>query len=156
MSMARLIKKIALGSGNTHNAAMFRSYTSTSDTLKSSSKRERLSTWIFGSGQHRATPTGGVITKTEEFTVRSAPMDDVELRERNPAQDKSVHVGVKAVQAQDSGASEERGKVGLGKGRSGRHLEGDEETLIEPQPACVVQRRSEESSATQSMASDKR
>ena len=87
--------------------------------------------------------------------MRSAPMDDVELREQRPVQDKSVHVGVKAVQAQDSGA-EERGKVGLGKGRSGRYLEGDEETLIEPQPACVVQRRSEESSATQSMASDKR
>jgi hypothetical protein len=87
MSMARLIKKIALGSNDPHNAAGFRSFRS-SNGHKSSPNDWSLKTWaarqsstlksIFSGDKHSDQDRG--IQKTEEFIVRSAPRSEIELR----------------------------------------------------------------------------
>jgi hypothetical protein len=151
MSMARLIKKIALGSNGPHNAAGFRSFNS-SNGNKSSQNDGSVKTWaarqssnlksIF-SGDKQSDQDGG-IQKTEEFTVRSAPRSEMELRPQKFLREKDVVSTVTSVKADTKEV----------KGARTNRFKGDEETLIQPQPVPIPQRQSEDSSATPSVVSD--
>jgi hypothetical protein len=155
MSMARLIKKIALGSNNPHNAAGFRSFSSSNDN-KSSPSNGSFKTWaarqgstfksIMGGDKH-ATALDGGIQKTEEFTVRSAPISsdmEMEMLPHNFPQDKEVVCTVTSIKCDIRDV----------KGNRVNHFGGDEETLIKGQPTLVPHRRSEDSSITPSTVSD--
>jgi hypothetical protein len=152
MSMARLIKKIALGSNNPNNAAGFRSFSS-SNGHKSSPNSGSLKTWatrqstalksVFN-GNQQPTTQNGVIQKTEEFTVRSAPKADMEMQPHKIPGDKTVEVAITSIKGEFKEKKSSRTKDSMG----------DEETLIKGQPALVPNRRSEDSSVTPSMVSD--
>ncbi|KAF2823001.1 hypothetical protein CC86DRAFT_299984 [Ophiobolus disseminans] len=159
MSMARLIKKIAMGSNNPHNsnnnAAGFPSYNSTTDANNTATRSGRFSTWVsvnvkskFGSSHPNSSMPGGGIKKTEEFTVRSAPRGDVELQLQKPG----AQVDIRSVEPQPTDFNRD---IKDGKERRTKPFMSDEETLIDPRLARLPPRRSEDSSATHSMASDK-
>jgi hypothetical protein len=163
MSMARLIKKIALGSNNAATAAGFRSFEDSSYPHKSLSSNGGFKTWatrqsdslknMFSGEQAKATHDGG-IKKTEEFTVRSTPADEVEMQPHKYSGEKSVQVGISAITS-----SEERAEFKESrdvKASRAKQIMSDEENLIKPQPALLPARRSEDSSATRSEASDMR
>ncbi|KAH7409904.1 hypothetical protein DE146DRAFT_643284 [Phaeosphaeria sp. MPI-PUGE-AT-0046c] len=154
MSMARLIKKIALGSSNPQNTAGFRSFDS-SNAHKSGTNNGTFKAWaekhstsfksMFGS--EKATVQPGAIQKTEEFTVRSGPIDEVELQSQKHPIGKHVHVGISSVIGPDKDVKE-------GKSSRARQCMSDEETLIKPQPALMIRRQSADSLARASDASD--
>jgi hypothetical protein len=164
MSMARLIKKIALGSNNAATAAGFRSFEDSSHGHKTLESSNGLKTWaerqgaslksMFGSGQAKSGQDEGGIKKTEEFTVRSVSANDIEMQPRKSSMDKSVHVGITALPSPE-GRNDFRESKDV-KALRHRQYMSDEETLIKPQPALMPHRRSEESSATRSEASDMR
>jgi hypothetical protein len=153
MSMARLIKKIALGSENPHNAAGFRSFNSTSHADKGQEDGS-IKTWaakqgasfksIFGSGQSASAQQGG-IKKTEEFTVRSAPREEVEMEPHKYVGDKSVQIGISSVSGQEHADSGQDFKDS--KASRLKQCMSDEETLIASQPPPSPFRRSTDSSA---------
>jgi hypothetical protein len=128
MSMARLIKKIALGFNNPNNAVGFRSFTS-SNGHKSSSNNGSLKTWaarkgttlksIFNGNQHPPAQEG-VIQMIEEFTVRSAPRADMKMQPQGILGDKTVQVAVTAIKGDAKEKKTSRTKGAMG----------DEENLI--------------------------
>lgn len=147
MSMARLIKKIALGSNVSHNAAGFRSFNSSSKHTSPTDKGS-FKSWAAQQGasikgifreEKGPAPAFGGIQKTEEFTVRSAPGLDMELQLRKGEGDKGVQVAVS--------------RVGVSEGKNTRAKMSDEETLIEER---LAYRKSAESSAPPSEVSDVR
>jgi hypothetical protein len=153
MSMARLIKKIALGSDNPHNAAGFRSFNSTSHgdkgvesgTLKTWAAKQSASfKSIFSSGHSKSAQQGG-IQKTEEFTVRSAPREEVEMESQQHIGDKSVQVGISSVLGQEH--SDPAKDFKNSKPSRTKQCMSDEETLIASQPPPSPFRRSTDSSA---------
>jgi hypothetical protein len=150
MSMARLIKKIALGSENPNNAAGFRSFNSSSladkaqkgdGSFKSWAAKQSASLKNIFNGDSASVQQGG-IQKTEEFTVRSAPREEVEMQLQQHAGDKSVQVGVSSV----IGASDHP-DFKESKGSRTKEFMSDEETLIQSQPPLSPFRRSTDSSA---------
>jgi hypothetical protein len=164
--MARLIKKIALGSNNPHNATVFPSFNSSTDKA---SRGTRLSEWAskqgfsikgaFHGDKHISEIPGGVIKRTEEFTVSSVPKTDIELRSQVYASNKNVHVSVNRLDGTNSPTVEEfelTKDAKDGKGTRVQEFGSDEEALIKPQPALLPSRQSEDSSATRSMASTSR
>lgn len=152
--MARLIKKIALGSNNPQNAAGFRSFDS-SQAQKSGTGNGTFKAWaerhsnsfksMFGSD--KAPVQHGAIHKTEEFTVRSAPIEEMEMESQRQSMDKHVHVGITSVAGPEKEVKE-------GRSSRARQFMSDEETLIKPQPALMIRRQSADSSARASDASD--
>jgi hypothetical protein len=164
MSMARLIKKIALGSNNAATAAGFRSFEDSSHAHKTLESGNGLKSWaerqsnsiktIFGAGQNKSVPSDGGIKKTEEFTVRSVPADELEMQPQKSSTEKNVHVGISALPSTE-GRNEFRESKDVKAIRQRQYMS-DEETLIKPQPALLPHRRSEDSSGTRSEASDMR
>lgn len=152
--MARLIKKIAIGSSNPENAAGFRSFDS-SGAQKSGTGNKSFRAWagkqgasfksMFGSDKTPVQP--GTIQKTEEFTVRSAPIEELEMQSQRHSIDKRMHVGVSSVVGPEKEVKE-------GRSSRARQYMSDEETLIKPQPALNIRRQSADSSARASDASD--
>jgi hypothetical protein len=160
MSMAHLIKKIALGSNAPHNPGGFRSFNSSSKTGTTPADKGSFKSWVANQqasmkGMFReenipASRFSG-IHKTEEFTVRSAPGLGVELESRKGSGNKDVNVAVSCVVASDRHVRAERNA----KEEKGTRLKmSDEETLIEPQREHLAHRKSTESSAPPSEASD--
>jgi hypothetical protein len=157
MSMARLIKKIALGSNTSSQAAYFPSITLGSDAHNSGLQKGTFRGWavahrssmrsFFIGGRPSSTAECGVITKTKEFTVRSTPKEELELQP--PKQ--FVHIRANEVKPKSdakstnlvTGATEKRASI----------YTSDEESLITCQPDVVRARRSEDSSGSHSMAS---
>lgn len=160
--MARLIKKIALGSNAPHNPGGFRSFNSSSKTGTSPADKGSFKSWVatqqasikgmFREEKNQVAGIGG-IHKTEEFTVRSAPGLEVELESRRGSGNKDVHVAVRRVAASDGHVRAARNV----KEEKGTRLKmSDEETLIEPQLERLAHRKSTESSAPPSEVSDTR
>jgi hypothetical protein len=157
MSMARLIKKIALGSNNAATAAGFRSFEDSSYPHKSLSSEGGFKTWaaqqgaslkkVFNSEDVKSANAVG-IKKTEEFTVHSAPAEELEMQPHKYSGEKGVHVGISSITPSD-----ERKDV---RGNRAKQTMSDEENLIKPQPALLPSRRSIDSSRTPSEASDMR
>jgi hypothetical protein len=163
MSMARLIKKIALGSNNSHNAGGFKSFNSSSNARKSpedssfkawaAQRSASLKSMLVGD---RHVPVqDGVIKKTEEFTVRSAPREEVEMHWPKRSGDKVVQVSIRSV-IMPVDREEFDKRYNEGKVSRNRQPTSDEETLIEPQPARLPFRKSSESLAMASENSDTR
>ncbi|KAF1915889.1 hypothetical protein BDU57DRAFT_209823 [Ampelomyces quisqualis] len=163
MSMARLIKKIALSSDNQQNAAGFRSFNSSSNMHKTP-ENAGLKTWavqqssslksMFGGDKDMSGSDGG-IKKTEEFTVRSAPREELEMHSQKSSSDKKVQIGIRSIIA--PGSRDEFGReFHEAKGSRARQPMSDEETLINPQPVPLPFRKSSESSAMASEISDTR
>jgi hypothetical protein len=159
MSMARLIKKIALGSNDPRNASGFRSFNS-SNAHKSQQDTSSFKTWatrqsstlksMFGKDQVPSMQEG-VIQKTEEFTVHSTSRADVELQPKKYPGEKNVYISSVVLPVERSNSAKDTKD---GKGSRMKHPMGDEETLIKPQLALLPNRKSEDSSVTPSMASD--
>jgi hypothetical protein len=157
MSMARLIKKIALGSNTSNQAAYFPSITLNSDAKNDGSKNGIIREWavtqrssmrsFFVGGRPSSTAAGGVITKTKEFTVRSTPKEEWELQP--PKQ--FVHIRANEVEPK-SDAKLANHVTGVTEKRASIYTS-DEESLITCQPVVVRARRSEDSSGSHSMAS---
>jgi hypothetical protein len=165
MSMARLIKKIALGSNAPNQAAYFPSITLDSDIQNNKSQSERLRGWavmhrssmrsFFVGGEPCPTAEHGVITKTKEFTVRSTPKGDMELQ----PQKQFVHIRAneiepRRIESRSDGKSTNEVQGGNEKRTS--VYTSDEESLLKPQNAPVCVRKSEDSSEMRSMASETR
>jgi hypothetical protein len=160
MSMARLIKKIALGSNNPHNASGFRSFNSSSNAHKAP-ENSSFKAWaaqqsaslksIFG-GEKHVSLQDGVIKKTEEFTVRSAPREELEMHPPKVSGDKGGQVGFRSVITPVKFDEDFKD----GKGSRTRQPMSDEETLIKPQPARLPFRKSSDSSGMASENSDTR
>jgi hypothetical protein len=159
MSMARLIKKIALGSNNPQQGGG-RSYNDSSKPHSTPIDNGSFKSWavhkgasvkgMFGDDKGHAAGIGG-IQKTEEFIVRSAPGSAIELESRKVAGEKGVHVSVSCVAISESRT--EAPVKNLKEGKASRAKSSDEETLIEPHPR-VVYRRSADSSSPPSEVSD--
>jgi hypothetical protein len=160
MSMARLIKKIALGSNNPQDGTGFRSFNDSSKPNSTPVDNSSFKSWVvhqgasikgmFGEDKGHAAGIGG-IQKTEEFTVRSAPGTAIELESRKRSGEKGVHVAVSCVAASE-GRTESPVK-NLKEGKASRAKSSDEETLIEPHPRAAY-RRSADSSSPPSELSD--
>lgn len=169
MSMARLIKKIALSTNNPNNHEHFQSYTSTDDPNTNSSRGGKLSTWIerrkrkiFSSEpsrQSQFTMDQGTIKKTAEFTVTSSPKGAIELSSHLRGDDKTSQVHIVAQERSLSGSPPDRTGSRLATRQDGdQHVKdytSDEEVLIKPPQARARVRTSQDSFATQSMASEK-
>jgi hypothetical protein len=160
MSMARLIKKIALGSNNPHNAAGFRSFNESSKPDSTPAENGSFKSWAANQGasfkdgfredKGHAAAVGG-IQKTEEYTVRSAPGTAMELESRKGSGEKGIQVAVRCVEIAE-GRSESPVK-NVKECKVSRAKSSDEETLIEPHPRAVY-RRSADSSTPPSEVSD--
>jgi hypothetical protein len=160
MSMARLIKKIALGSNNAATAAAFRSFEDSSHPHKSLSSNGGFKTWAAQQGASLKKVLNGDeaksgndagIKKTEEFTVHSAPATELEMQPHKHSGEKGVHVGITSIIT-----PEERNDFKDTKAHRAKQIMSDEENLIKPQPALLPSRRSIDSSGTPSEASDMR
>lgn len=156
--MARLIKKIALGSNNPRNAVSFRSFNDSSKPKSTPGEKGSFKSWaahqgasiksMFREDKNHAAGPGG-IHKTEEFTVLRAPGPAVKLESRKGSGDKGMQVAVSCV-AMESRTDPIKA---VKEGKVSRVKSSDEETLIEPQPRTAY-RRSADSSSPPSEVSD--
>jgi hypothetical protein len=161
--MARLIKKIALGSNNAATAAGFRSFEDSSHPHKSLSSEGGFKTWaaqqgaslkkVFNSDDVKSVNNIG-IKKTEEFTVHSVPAEELEMQPQKYSGEKGVRVGISSITpGGERNDFKEHKDV---KANRAKQIMSDEENLIKPQPALLPSRRSIDSSRTPSEASDMR
>ncbi|KAH7091567.1 hypothetical protein FB567DRAFT_436690 [Paraphoma chrysanthemicola] len=160
LSMARLIKKIALGSNGPQSGRVFPSFNSSTDKA---SKITRLGEWaakqgmVIKNAMHAdssiSKPESGAIKRTEEYTVSSEP---IELRSQKFDDSKNVQISVSRkddTRAAMIGVYRATKESKDGREVRTRELMGDEEVLIKPQPVLLPSRRSADSSTTHSMAS---
>lgn len=166
--MARLIKKIALGS-NSSSSRDRRNFPSFTTSSKDQSKMDNsiLGGWgarrvaavrkAFNGDQSQSTHEPGVITKTEEITVEVASKTSIELESQIRGRENRAHMGASHIKL---GSFEESQGICLGRlstdgeARQGKGSMSDEEDLIRMEIAVSPSRKSGESSAAQSVMSE--